>query len=211
MYNINLEKNEIVDIYFKPKSDFKVKECEGILLERDDNYTHSFYLDYEKLYDSKGAKSSLDVQADPIRLKLNNIYSFLDMYLNDPHSNHMKAFKRKCWSLTNSKIKSYNNLFAYIEEQKKEYKKNDPTNVINNIFSIETKYICRYFQQKKLKNWSPSLFELQKWKVRLIDRSDKFFIECNAYRYVSRLIAINPNNSDIVNMTSSSINYTRYV
>lgn len=211
MYNIKLNKGDTVKIYVEPKSDFSKLECYGKLIELQEDYSCTFVMDYEQMYlPNVYSLAFMDASVDKKQLFINNIHEYLDYYLKEPTNDDVISFLKNMNSICNNKITSFNDMYNKILKYKEDYKSNN-THILNNVFNVNPKYIVRYLHQKKIKDWRPSLFELQKWKVELINNSDPFFIPFVSYRYITVLKKICPSDKTVANLTSNNIRYSKYV
>jgi hypothetical protein len=212
MYNIELKKGNIVDIYEQPKNENSKIECKAVLVERDLSYSCVYIMDYEQMYKPNLIKSSLSNKPDIFQIELNNIFEYIQHFFESDNI-EVQVLKNKLKRITNKKIDNYNKLFIFLEKTKAYYKEYKKTHSINNLFAIKTKYIVRYCQQTFIKEWTPTLFELQKWKVKLINPEDPFYIPMMTHRYVCRILINNATDKDIVLATSStsSLLYSKYL
>jgi hypothetical protein len=165
MYNIKLSIGDKLQIRVNENQEDSQPEGVFELLEfvREEQ---PFYLDYERLYKPSISRSSL-VQTDKTQNKLNDIYEYIDFYLNKDNP-EIRNFKQVV--LEASKRKSlckYNTIYKEIKVFTERFKMR-PTHIINNIFNeIPIRYIVRYFEQQN-DNWEPSLFVMEKWIVKRI-------------------------------------------
>lgn len=210
-YNLKLEKNDLVKIYREPKSDISDLESMGILLERSEDFSCSFFMSYEKMYKDYTDMSSVNMEPDKQQLILNNTYDYLNHYLDKPSNKNVEEFKNLISKKCNRRKDNFNKIYRLVEEQKEKFK-DDPTHLINNVFKVDTRYIVRYFRQKYIKNWTPTLFELQKWKVKLVMPDDPFFIPFTAYRYVAVIKESCPTDKTVTEVTNSSdyVKHSKY-
>lgn len=211
MYNIKLNEGDKVKIYLEPKSDFSEVECDGVLISKED-YSCTFVMDYEQMYIPKSCSLHfMDASVDKKRIYVNNIHEYLHHYLNNPESKDIFEFKKSITNKCNNRLNSFSNMYKEIQTYKAKYK-NVPYNSIHNVLSVDSKYIIRYIHQEKYKeNWRPSLFELQKWKVKLYKDNDPFFIPFVSYRYIKVLKKICPTDRVVANLTSNNFKYSKYL
>jgi hypothetical protein len=203
MYNISFEKEDSIDFYadyadeYSYNSDYKIE-----LIEKDNHFSYIHFLDYEKLKTDKVYRPSSLIQTkEKISDLLNNTHEYLELYLSKK-SKSIKEFKEvMIKSCDKNRIDNYNLLFSIVENHKKFYLKNQ-TDIINNIFKVDSKYIVRYFQQNYYRQWNPTLFELQKWKVKIISPNDKFFIPYTTLKKVGRILINCPSDREISEYTS---------
>lgn len=210
MYNIKLKEGDKIDIHYEPKSDFSDIECQGVLLEKQD-YSCTFVMDYEQMFVPKNySLSFMDASVDRKRIEINNMHEYLKHYLQEPKALSIIEFRRALTLKCSNKITAFNAMYEEIERFKERYK-DKPSDILNNVLSIPNKYIIRYIHQNKMMSWRPSLFELQKWKVKLVKDDDPFFIPFVSYRYVRVLKKICPSDKTVANLTSNNVKYSKYV
>lgn len=188
MYYVSLKPNQKVDIYLNCKSDDPVFEAEAILIKKEE-VGLSYSLDYEQLEYPPTLKSSLH-KSDPKVDEMRQIHDYLHSYLGEDQKNKkIIAFREQLHKLCNRKRESYNNMYRCVEDWKKRYE--DTPHSINNIFEVPTKYIVRYIQQKKIKNWRPTLFVAERWLIETTS-DDPFHIPFRTHRWIPVLLRISP-------------------
>jgi hypothetical protein len=187
-YLINPKEGDIVDIYscFSDKAIFMGK---ARLIHYVDS-SDSLYLDYEKLNISSTYFNSLTKISDPHQNSLKIIHSKISNIILNSKSKILKEFKSSVVKATNRKITSYNNVSQIIDDWRKHNNsKRSPD--LKKLLEIENRYLIRYFQQTTIKNWTNSVFILQKWKVEILPK-DKFEKSFTTTRKLPVLIQTSP-------------------
>lgn len=161
MVNIELQEGQIVASYRHYKND-EVFEGHCILVEKiseDD----TFYVDGEELVPKSFdlSSSSLNKTSGSTKRRI-KLVRYLDLILANP-SPTIRKFSRAVKSVTNRDITSYNRIYSIVESYKKKY--DGSNNSIKNILLIDSTTLSRYFQQKYIQGWRPSLYRSEKWVV----------------------------------------------
>lgn len=203
MYNTELKPGLIVDILKDPKDDSSRVECQGLLLE-DANVKCTFFLDYEKMYKPEHYSTSFMNYGDLRQIEINNIYEYLHRYLHEPKKGTpIYKFKSDLVDKCSCRIYSYNKIYEVVLNYIIAYE-GDNLSSINNVLQIEPKYIVRYIQQTTIKSWNPSLFVLEKWKVKMMNLLDPFYSPFTAYRYIPKLIKISATDEEISSLSNTN-------
>jgi hypothetical protein len=208
-YNVNIKIGDKVPIFRDPKNN---KKYEGVArLIRLDDYKDTFYEDYEKLYQNSHTKSSLGKKPDKRQRILNDKHQYIQRYYErgaPDIDTFFNALRSKC----SRKHKSFNNMMDVCDNFFDSYK-DDPTNIIHNLFNECTHTeLIRFVQQIKIKDWSPTLFRLERWLVEFepqadLERNVLFNTPFRTYRNIRTLVKISP----IESSTKVSLSkYTTY-
>lgn len=193
MVHTELEAGIMVEIYrdYKNSSNF---EGVAILLEKK-SIGDSYYLDLEEIRIPYTTKSSLTTLPDPVQIQLNKLYQYLYDFCTSNNA-EVKDFVRTLKALCSKDIHSYNNMYQEVQLWKDKFLYTP--HYINNILRVETKYIVRYFQQKFIKDWRPTLFRLEKWLVEFPTQKHPFTGDIlfnspfRTTRWISIILAISP-------------------
>lgn len=209
MYNSNLKKGDIVKIYTNYKDDTKY---EGIAkLVKFDKKGDTFYEDYEELYITENTRSSLKIKLSHKQKQLNALYEFLDNYFKSINP-FIRSFKDEMRKNCNKKIYSYYKMYEICQKYK-DIASNNSTISLNTIFNTtDINNIIRYFQQKHLKNWRPTLFSSERWLVEFLPQYDPdnnilFNKPFLTYRYIKIIVKISPNEETKID---DLVKYTTY-
>lgn len=182
-----LNAGDIISIY----TDYQ--DCTGyegkvILLEKV-KQGDSFYLTNEKLIPSDKKQYDDIDQARIIR------YSRLNTFLKGntaknprPHCARLYKNLSKCrkGKLTEHKVMS-----DIINMYRKKYK--NSTDTVNTLLKeYDNDYIIRYIQQDQ-KNWRPSIFSYERWKVQFIEDYTGWKVDWTTNRNIRILKCVNPN------------------
>lgn len=189
-----LEENRIVPCYTDYKNE---KGFQGycILIEKiseDD----TFYVDNEELIfkssDEDDMSSSLTKVPSSVRKKI-KLVEYIEFLLEN-RSRSVRQFKSQMKKLTDRSPSSYYDMYNLVQTYKTKYM--DSKLSIKNILAIDTEILVRYFQQKYLKGWRPSLYRSEKWLVEFYPQTHEGKVLFNSpfrtSRRIRTLVKISP-------------------
>lgn len=186
-YNINLKPGDVIDLY-SSFSDKAIYIGKAELLEYIST-SDTMYLDYEKLNVVNFCSSSLKITKDSYQDYLNKQYERINYVVNNSKSRYIKEFMQDVTRLCNRKINSYNKMNEQIDLWSKHCGKSSTLDFLIN--GIDRRYFLRYIQQTKIKNWSNTLFKLEKWKVKILSE-DSFSKDFITIRKIPVVFQISP-------------------
>lgn len=209
MYNIQLLSGQILEIYNNYKDD---RKYEGIAtLIKFDKHGDTFYEDFEQLYVPEISKSSLKDSISQQQKELNKLYEFMQDFFKSVNP-LIRSFKEELKKNCNRKILSYNKMHEICTRYRQIASVNK-TFSLNSLFNnISDKNIIRYFQQKYIKNWKPTLFSSERWLVEFLPQYDEdnnilFNDSFRTHRYIKKLIKICPSEETKID---DLVKYTTY-
>ena len=191
MYNIKLEEGLEVDIYLLPKNDKKY-EGRGVLLEKICEGV-TFFEDEEQLCSEESQSlvySNLSRKLTHSEKRNIQIYEYLQNIKNSDNV-VIKAFYKEMQKACTKNINSPSKMLSIIKSYSDKY--NNDVGMIKSVLNLDSRTIIRFFQQTKMKNWRPTLFRLEKWKVKILP-ADKFSKEYTTIRWIKVLVSICPSD-----------------
>ena len=161
MYLLKLNKGDTVPIFSDYKNDIGF-QGNALLLEKLEQ-GDSFFEDYEQLRIVDLSNSSYGKKYSKQEIKNHNTWKELNHYFIDTKNPEMIEFASCMMKLVKKNPKSHNTMLEYLEYIREEFV-HDKTHCINNVLSLDPKYVVRYFQQRR-PDWAPTMFCYQKWLV----------------------------------------------
>ena len=178
---------DIVEVFTEPKNQYSKIEGKFELLKFLE-YGNTYYLDYEKLENQEKINSSSLTRKDKSKERFNKLYKLLDLYFNSTNP-IVQDLSRNLKKKTKPTYKSYADMHQYLSLFRKQHSNINDTHFINNILSIDNEYIVRYFHQKYIRDWKPTLYRLERWTVKLVPESS-FDIAYVCNRWIPTIYSI---------------------
>ena len=208
MYNIKLKPGSIVKIYTDYKNDLKYEGLARLI--KFDKYGDSFYEDFEEIYVDNNIKSSLKTKLSVRQLESNNRYDNLIKFFESMNP-VIRSFKEEMRKACNKKITSYDKMME-VYYKYKGIAQNNRTSSLNILFDlVDHVTLIRFFQQRYIKDWKPTLFISERWLVEFLPQYDEennilFYSEFRTYRYIKKVSKICPSEEaktdDLVRFTT---------
>lgn len=180
MYIINPKPDDIVVLYKLSKQVYSEIEGTAKLIsfrEKGD----TFYMDNEAF------PTNDESDADD-RVYLSKKYNDIDKAFGDSLFNPaVRSYHRKMKSLCTGVLDNdgYNKMYKITEEFRETY--TGYKSKIHAFFNTPVHILVRYFEQKYISDWRPTLFRLERWLVE-IQPEDKFGSPFRTYRWIPVLV-----------------------
>lgn len=188
--NIKLEEGDLVPLFLSPKND-EQRNGTCILIKKLEEGMTFFEDDYVHIQDNN-TKSWVSSNLTSNRIKghkkIEQTYRTIGLYFSS-NSNTINTFYKKMYKACTKEKRSPTLMMSIIADYKNQYQ--DTTDNIKGLLDIEPKHIINYIQQKKIRNWQPSLFKLERWVVDILPE-DKFGTKFRTKRWIKVLVAVSP-------------------